>query len=102
MKSPSVLEGLSKRYRLGQREPYKTLRDTLTRAAMTPFRHLRSTLQGTNGQSADRGHIGALQDVSFEVKPGEVFGIIGRNGAGKSALLKSLVIWGGKEPHGKA
>ncbi len=32
----------------------------------------------------------ALQDISFEVKRGEVFGVIGRNGAGKSTMLKVM------------
>jgi ABC-2 type transport system ATP-binding protein len=32
----------------------------------------------------------ALKDVSFEIKQGEFFGIVGRNGSGKSTMLKIL------------
>lgn len=32
----------------------------------------------------------ALADVSFYVKPGEIFGIVGKSGVGKSTLLKIL------------
>lgn len=63
-----------------------------------------------------RGHIGqsttkfwALKDISFEVNAGEAIGVVGRNGQGKSTLLKivagvmlpdegSVVLRGGVAP----
>jgi lipopolysaccharide transport system ATP-binding protein len=79
-------EGLSKQYRLGKRERYRTLRDTLTDTLTAPFRRGRSR----ESSNEDAESFWALKDVSFEVKHGEVIGIIGRNGAGKSTLLKVL------------
>ena len=36
------------------------------------------------------GHFTAVDDISFTIKPGEIFGLLGPNGAGKSTTLEIL------------
>jgi lipopolysaccharide transport system ATP-binding protein len=75
-------EGLGKRYELGERAPYLTLRESLPRMLRLPG--ARSREAGTHG------FIWALRDVTLTVNEGEALGLIGPNGAGKTTLLKLL------------
>jgi len=75
MKAVEV-ENISKLYYLGDRLP-NSLRDLIVKMAKIRGR-------------ANKDELWALKDVSFDVEQGETLGIIGRNGAGKSTILKIL------------
>src|SRR3990172_8279323 len=83
-------EGIGKRYRIVALERYRALRDVLAGAPRAPGRAAAGLLRGRGAAGDPETTFWALRDVTFEVPPGEVLGIIGRNGTGKSTLLKIL------------
>lgn len=88
------VENISKQYRLGVIGS-GTLRGDFQRwwhkllSKDDPFAKIQ---QGENDQklSDNQGLIWALRHVNFTVSQGDVLGIIGKNGAGKSTMLKIL------------
>jgi len=87
------VEQLYKQYRLGQVGTGSLIQDVnrwwyMIRGKEDPYEVITETNDRTT--QAKRDFVWALEDVSFSVNQGEVLGIIGRNGAGKSSLLKIL------------
>jgi lipopolysaccharide transport system ATP-binding protein len=81
MGQPAIrVEHVSKRYQLGGTQGYKTIRESIHKLAR----------RSREKDAGARHEIWALDDVSFEVGKGELVGVIGRNGAGKTTILKVL------------
>ena len=77
------VQGVGKTFPMGRRGP-QGAREAMENAIRAP---LRGAPAGPNPYSEG---FWALQDVSFEIEAGEMVGLVGRNGAGKSVLLKMI------------
>lgn len=80
-----TVEDLGKRYSLEARD---NVPPTLREAVKSSMHGTLKLFTRPNGNG--RRVIWALKKINFQVRPGEVLGVIGDNGAGKSTLLRIL------------
>jgi homopolymeric O-antigen transport system ATP-binding protein len=90
-----TVENISKRYIIGYHsslpERHTTFREMIAREINEAARRVLAVVRGQPIVQGDQlEEFWALRNISLEIQPGEIVGIIGHNGAGKSTFLKIL------------
>ena len=71
-------QNVSKKFRFSKETPQSVLEIFI------------SAFSRKSDRQKDEGDLWAVNDVSFDIYPGQAFGIVGRNGSGKSTILKLI------------
>lgn len=87
------IKNLSKQYRLGQLGTGTISHDLnrfwhRVRGKNDPY--LLLTEKNVREKKSNNKYVWAIEDITFNLKKGEILGVVGKNGAGKSTLLKLI------------
>ena len=59
--------------------------------ALVSVKNISKTFSANKGMFGKKKFVHAVNDVSFDIMPGETFSLVGESGCGKSTLMKILL-----------